>query len=335
MKKRKDGRFVQTLVIDGKRIYFYGKSIQEINKKIFAYQDKQKNKARFDFIADDWWDVHEPTLEKQSVNGYKSSLASCKAFFKDFFVYDIKPKDIKEYLDIETKKGYSKKTIAHRKMVLNQIFNYAIFNEYLQCNPVVSVKLPRSSKQHKRPPATQTDEQLIKDSFDVWMFPFIVLYTGMRKGEVLALQWKDIDFDNDLIYVTKSLAHNVAKPFIKEPKTESGKRVIPLLAPLKEKLLSVRGDPDDLLFASQVGKPYTLSTFKRKYERFQKETGVKATAHQIRHSYATILFENGVDAKTVQELLGHKQVSTTLDIYTEFRKKKVLDVKNELEKALK
>jgi integrase len=150
----------------------------------------------------------------------------------------------------------------------------------------------------------------------------MALMTGMRKGEILALQWKDIDFETDTIRVTKSVSHSGDRPSIKQPKTEAGNRVVPLLAPLKDKLQTVpKHKQTDYIISDNGKEPLSNSRYCTLMSHYQKETGVTCTAHQLRHSFATIAFEADLDPKTVQEILGHKQLSTTMDIYTSFREK--------------
>jgi integrase len=158
--------------------------------------------------------------------------------------------------------------------------------------------------------------------------------TGMRKGEILALQWKDIDFDEDVIHVTKSVGHQGDRPFIKEPKTEAGTRIVPLLADLKEFLLTFKKRRADHYIISDDGKtPLTNRRYLTLSKHFKEQTGVECTAHQLRHSFATIAFENDVDAKSIQEIIGHKQLSTTMDIYADFREQSVKKAAEKLNKS--
>ena len=138
----------------------------------------------------------------------------------------------------------------------------------------------------------------------------------MRKGEILALQWKDIDFDNNIIHVYKSIYHDGDKPGIKSTKTKASTRIIPLLNPLKERLLQQSNkDKETYLFSDDGKSPLTNKRYNTLFNNYKKETGIQCTAHQLRHSFATIAFENNVDAKIIQEILGHKQLNTT-QIYT-------------------
>lgn len=322
---RADGRLCRAIVDPRthKRVYFYGKTEREINKKIMLYTQKAQIGRSFSEIADEWWEEAEPKLALQSVRSYKLAMSRAVTFFNDIPAKDVTAKDIQKYLTALAKQGYSLKVVSNHRMVVNRILNYAIMEGDIDMNPCASVKTPTNLPKSTREAASRSDEQIIKDNVDLWLFPFFALMTGMRKGEILALTWKDIDFDKNYIYVTKSVAHDGDKPVIKTPKTEAGNRIVPLLTPLRNVLLEKRGKPDEYIISDDGKSPLTNRRFITLYNNYKKATGITATAHQLRHSFATIAFEADLDPKSVQEILGHKQLSTTMDIYTQFREKKL------------
>lgn len=323
LKRRADGRY-QKVITDkrtGKKVFFYGKSEKEINQKILTYTGEQAKGASFSDVADSWWEEAEPSISYQSRQSYSVALKRAQEEFKNFSIIDIKPKDILFYINKLVNKGYAQKTISNHKMVINRIFEFAVLNNYTEFNPCASVKLPKNLQKSKRSAATPEEEKIILESADEWLFPFIALMTGARKGEILALQYKDIDFNAGTIKITKSVYYEGNNPKIKLPKTEAGIRTVPLLDPLREKLLERKFNQEDFIISDEEGKPISKKAFRWRYAQFQKKTGVSCTAHQIRHSYATTAFECNISPKAVQELLGHKQLSTTMDIYTDFRKK--------------
>lgn len=321
MKKRSDGRFRKSITdSNGKRIYFYGSSEREINKKILEYEKKLISGRSFSEVANEWWEDAEPRLAPQSMSAYKPSLRSAIEEFGSCPIKDITPKDIARYMRNLAAQDYSQKTISNRRIVINKIFNHAILEGDIQYNPCTAIPLPKGLSKEQRSAATTTDEEKIKSSNHPWLFPLIAIYSGLRKGEILALTWSDIDFDRDFIHVTKSVAHDGDKPYIKTPKTEAGTRIVPLLLPLRERLLSVKGKPTDYIISDTGKAPLTKRRFDTLYKYYKAEVGIIATAHQLRHSFATVAIENGVDMKSVSEILGHKQISTTLDIYTDFRR---------------
>lgn len=322
---RADGRLCKAIVDPRthKRVYFYGKTEREINKKIMLYTQKAQIGRSFSEIADEWWEEAEPKLALQSIRSYKLAMSRAVTFFNDTPAKNITAKDIQKYLTALAKQGYSQKVVSNHRMVVNRILDYAVMEGDIELNPCASVKTPTDLPKSTREAASRFDEQIIKDNVDLWLFPFVALMTGMRKGEILALKWKDIDFEKNYIYVTKSVAHNGDKPVIKTPKTEAGNRIVPLLLPLRNELTKHIGKPDEYIISDDGKTPLTNRRFITLYDNYRKATGITATAHQLRHSFATIAFEADLDPKSVQEILGHKQLSTTMDIYTQFREKKL------------
>ena len=333
--KRADGR-LQTTVIDpktGKRIYFYGKTAKELKQKILVYNQKQEKGILFTDISAYWWEEAEPQLSLQSKRGYLRAKKRADVEFANIYIKNIKAKDITNYLRELGLEYFSQKTVEKYRLILNLIFKYAIEHNEIEHNPCSDAKMPKGLQKEKRKAASTEEERIIKNTFEGWLFPFFAIYTGMRKGEILALQWKDIDFNENYINVYKSVQHEGDKPSIKSTKTEAGTRYVPLLAPLKERLLSIRPKrEEEYIFSDDGKKPLTNRRYITLFNEYKRTYGVSCTAHQLRHSFATIAFENGIDAKDVQEVLGHKQLSTTLDIYTDFRKSHLKDLTEKLNK---
>lgn len=335
---RADGR-IQTSIFDkqtGKRIYFYARTVKDLKQKIFEYSQRTATGPLFKEAAESWWEEAEPNLALQSRRGYLAAKNKAISEFDDIYIKDIQPKDINSYLKKLSLLYKSQKTIEKHKLILNLIFKYAIERGDIQYNPCSTSKLPKGLVKEKRSSASETDEKIIKERTDLWLFPFFALYSGMRKGEILALQWKDVDFENDLINVYKSVYHDGDRPGIKNTKTEAGTRYVPLLAPLKEQLLLIKEtDVERYIFSDDGKKPLTTRRYNTLFGNYKKETGISCTAHQLRHSFATIAFENEIDPKIIQEILGHKQLSTTMDIYTDLRKSHLKNIANQLNEKLK
>lgn len=333
--KRADGRYCKSIIDPrtGKRVYFYGATEREINKKIMLYTQKVEQGRTFAEIADEWWEEAEPQLAMQSVRSYKLAMSRAVTFFNDVVAKEITAKNIQKYLSALAAQGYSQKVVSNHRMVVNRILDHAVTEGDIELNPCASAKTPNGLPKAQRNAASRSDEEKVRASADVWLFPYIALMTGMRKGEILALQWKDIDFDKNYIHVTKSVAHDGDHPVVKTPKTEAGNRIVPLLAPLKEEFLPRRKKPDEYIISDDGKTPLTNRRFITLYDHYRKTTGITATAHQLRHSFATVAFEVGLDAKSVQEILGHKQLSTTMDIYTQFREAKINQAADLLNKS--
>lgn len=170
----------------------------------------------------------------------------------------------------------------------------------------------------------------MKKSAEVWLLPYLIKYTGLRKGEALALTFVDIDRDAREITVSKSVYYIGNNPHIKTPKTAAGERTVPIFDPLLSELPTA-GKCGDYLFSDDGGKsPLTHRRFGMCWSKFAEETGISCTAHQLRHSYATMLYDLDVDSKVAQALLGHATEAMTREVYTHLRPDKFKSEKDKI-----
>ena len=319
MYQRPDGLYEKGKTINGKRIRFRGKTEREVLQKIAAYEEKQENGLTFEEIAEQWRNEYSKDVEYYSYVKSKAAYNSAKDYFGDMYIKDITPQDISRYYAFLGAKGYAKKTVNNYKAIVSNVFKYAIENGHSDNNPTTLVSVPKKLKQTKRTLPTDEEIKLVKASVncEFGVLAFFLMYTGCRKGEALALQFKDIDYANKKIKITKSVYYESDKPKIKQPKTENGIREIPLLDALIPIL--PKGKPNDYVFSPDGTKPYGQSTFNRHWDKYQEQSGVTCTPHQLRHAYATMLYEAGIDEKLAQEIMGHADIATTRNIYTHIR----------------
>lgn len=324
-KKRKDGRCEKVVTINGKRKHFYGKDESEILQKIAAYQEKEENGPLFSEIADQWRDSYEKEVEHYTYEKTKAAYKRLKDYFDGDFIKDITPQDVNRFYNYMATKGYAKKTVNNHRTVLSNIFKFGIIQGCISSNPATIVDLPKRLPQKRRELPSDTDIQKVKQSTNCTfgLFPYFLMYTGCRKGEALALQYKDIDFKNKQITISKSVYYVGNQPNIKQPKTAAGVRKIPLLDKLAP--LIPKGKKNDYIFSPDGTLPYDQSAFRRIWDKYTKESGVTATPHQLRHAYATLLYEAGIDEKLAQELMGHADITTTKNIYTHIRTSRIND----------
>lgn len=324
MVKRKDGRWQESISINGKRTFFYGRTKNEVKQKMAAFTEKEEAGPLFEDVIDEWWELHESKIAANTAKSYRPAVQRARDRFAGVRIKDITSKDIQIHINEIGRLYPSLKVSQTQRLIYNLCFKFARKSGYVSESPVFDIEC--HGKKTRRPVPNQETLNLIKCNIDApfGIFPFLILYTGLRRGEALALTAKDIDFENDRIYVTKSIYYLNNKPFVKEPKTESGIRSVPLLAPLKEILKDYCKKNKGYLFADDNGDPLPDYRVEDLLIAYRKKTGADFTPHQLRHAYATvILYENGVAAKDAQAILGHAQVSTTLDIYTEFRESRV------------
>ncbi len=272
------------------------------------------DKHSFVDIADQWAEEAFEQLAYRTLSCYTAPLKTVKEYFNDCYIEDINHKQIKDYFDFLVQKGFSKKTIQNYRIVLCLIFKSAVLKDICPHNTAADVPIPKGLKSSRRVLPSLVDIEKIKSNVNAefGLFYFLILYTGIRRGEALALAYEDIDFNNNTIKIEKSVYHKHNRPVLKSPKTESGIRTIPLLDPLKKVLDQTK---KGIIFSDEKGNYLTRYQVESGISNYRELTGIECTPHQLRHEFATILHEADIDDKEIQELLGHSDISTTKNIY--------------------
>lgn len=319
--RRPDGLYTKSITYNGKRVQFYGKTEKEVFNKIAAYKEEADKGEKFSVVAERWQAEHWKEIAPTTQKGYDSIYNEILEYFKDDYINQITHKDVSRYLK-QLPNTYAYSTCHQRLAVLKMIFRYAVTEDIITDSPCSEMKVPKGHSTKKRRAPSASEITTIKknvavtyDGFRVGVLAVFLLYTGLRKGEALALTHKDIDSGNKRITVKKSAYWVENEAQLKTPKTESGVREIILpsyLLPLLPK-----GRADDYVFSTEPRELLTQSFYTKAWKYWQEETGLDLTAHQLRHGYATLLHEMGVDIKDAQKLLGHANTSITQNVYTE------------------
>lgn len=318
--KRPDGLYEAIRVIDGKRVAFRGKTAAIVEQKMIAYREKAALAPLFKDVSEAWEEEHIQTLAYNTARGYKSQNKLVTEHFGEERINEITPSEVQAY--IASFKTQARKTVTNRLLTLNLIFNYAVLHGYIQTNPCTSVRIPKGLSHKHREAPTEAETKIIKAhaSDPDGLMPALILCTGCRKGEAMGLLDTDIDRKAKTISITRSVYFQHNRPQIKPPKSAAGVRVTPVPDFLLKLLPKVKkGKTGKPVFPGKDGGYMTAGEFERMWTRRQKMTGLKLTAHQIRHGYATILYESDIQPKDAQMYLGHAQLSTTMDIYTHIR----------------
>ena len=313
-----DGRTVR------KSLYY--RTPEELAAKILAAQKQEKKAGTFAEAADAWSAEAFPFLQKGTVISYTAALRRAVEEFGDDRLDEIAPADLQAFYDRLALQGYSKQTVHVQRLVVGLVFKFACLHRGLAVNPNRETGQPRTIKgATKTPILPDADVQRIVDGLDqpFGLFPFLLLYSGLRRGEALALTWGDVDLKANVIHVRRSVSFPVNQPVIKTPKSESGVRDVPIVAPLATALKQKkpRGNSAGVYLFAMTGKNAPLSkiVFQERWAAWKASTGYEGNTRQLRHLFATFCFEAGVAPKDAQAILGHSSIDVTMDVYTEIR----------------
>jgi integrase len=335
---RKDGRYMTTYADEKGRHALYDRDPENLYRKLQAVLDKGSSLPTFRQAAEDWERCHREEISHRTWCNYLPHYNQILSRHGKKPVDQVTALDVINHLTTAKAQGYSATVVNSIRSVYRMIFDHAIVNDWVKFNPVTSVRLPKGLKRGKRTAPTDEEIRVIFNSVDLpfGLFPFLLLCTGLRKSEALALTWDDLDFDRCEISVTKSLEYPTGStPMVKAPKTEAGVRVVPMVDMLREKLLQAKSVADSVYIfpapdsnrAGKGGGMMTLRGYEGAWERYCTLAGLmedgkpSVTAHNLRHGTATLMFEMEVDELTAQRILGHSRVEITREIYTELREK--------------
>lgn len=350
----KTGLYYTTRTINGKLRKFRSKDPEKLAEKVAAAVNAPPPVPTFREVAEQWQEKKWQTIEQKTKACYTAPYNRALDEFGDTPMPDILPADVSRFIQRLGAQGYSAKTVKIQKSVLRMIFSDAILHDppIITSNPADYVQIPRGLARTKRSAPDDETMQTIIDSVRTayfGLFPYLLLYTGCRRGEALALTWDDIDFKAKTIRINKEYIYPNGVPVLKLPKTEAGIRTVPLLPGLEAVLEKPKdAKPTTLLFPAPDGRPLQENAFRRRWRHYCKDTGLVTdtvetrtnskgreyqvhiytptlTPHQLRHGYATVLYEADIDEKTAQSLLGHADIHTTLQIYTDIRTKYLED----------
>ena len=322
--QRKDGLFETIKTINGKRVAFRGHSCREVDQKLLAYREEKERGRLFPKVADEWEREHEKEVKEASRIAYRSSVRRLKAAFPGP-VKEIKPIDVKRYLVGFEKQGYAAQTATRELSILRAILSYAVMAGDIDINPAAEVKISRGLPKQTREALTEDQEREVKvrwKDVEFGLFALFLLYTGMRRGEALAITYQDIDRKKGVILVNKKLSYaSSSRPALEDwTKSENGIREVPLLAPLAAALPKGRIGP---VFPGRDGGYMTNVELYKSWRRFCQDIGFseQITPHCFRHSFATICYEAGLDPRQAAKICGDTP-ETLEKVYTHLRQGK-------------
>lgn len=363
---RKDGRYQGSYTDETGRHFVYDRDPEKLWHKL--NDPKEEKNLLFREIAQAWQNDAWEKIRDGTKSCYDAPFNRAVERFGDREAAEIEPHEISTHLQILKAQGLSASTIKKQKVVYKQIFQYAImdrvFGKTIRYNPVLNVKLPDGLPKPKEREAPE--DEIVKnirakaETAYFGMFAFFLICTGFRRGEALAVQWKDIDFKKGTITCGETISHRTGTAKAAPPKTDSGYRTVPLLPALSDRLERPDDaqDTDYIFYGEDPSKPMSQSTYNRRWKHYCKDMGFvtdepetrtsvqgkvyvvhnykpSLTAHNLRHGYATMLYEADVDVYTAKTLLGHSEIETTMAIYTHLRSRKKMESLDKLKEYSK
>ena len=359
--QRKDGYYV------GRYTTSTGKRVQKIFLKLNAckkwvadgqYLELHSN-IQFpeNMLVSEWYKywiaVKEKTVRLNTLDNYIDRYrVNIEPVLGQKLLRDVSTIDCQRVLNRMADEGYKNTSIMQAKATLHNMLDYAYQNNVLSKNPCTKVVQYNIGEKSSNREALSVDEQrkilkAISGNKYEKQYRF-ALQTGLRAGELIGLEWKDVDFGNKTISVKRTCRYKykLKEWRIGDPKSRNGKRTIPLTEEAFEilneqkridhslKMIELKWK--DTIFLRPDGKPANNTELDIELYTVCKKNGLsKISMHILRHTFATRCAEAGMIPKTLQMILGHSNIATTMNIYvhaTEDQKKKEMDM---VESALK
>lgn len=299
-----------------------------------------------DIYLSDWLTFIEQNRKLNTYNRYKGIINThILPYIGKIKLQELSPNDIDRLINEINKKNISNTTIQNIYLVLNNALNRAYKLKLINENPCTFIDKPKR-RRFEGTPLEPEDISRIYDKLDLKVYNNFIMYTalrivielGLRRGELSGLQWEDVDFDKNIITIKNNLIYSNGHTYLTSPKTSESHRKLYFSNNLKELLKSykVQQAKDKI----EYGKDYISNTFNdsicnfvmrwkdghfvhpnyytTKFKQILQMADLDKNTrfHDLRHTNATLLLKQGVDFKTIQMRLGHKDINTTLNIYS-------------------
>lgn len=332
---RQDGRF-EGRILKGKREgkrkyqYFFGKTREEVRNKMEHYHYRtNKNQCcskPLAILIEDWFFNIRHQIKESTMANYRMKIAKhILPTFGKMPIDSIHSNEIYKFIDCKKKLGLSNRYISDILVLMKSIFKYAA-KIYHIFNPMSDISMPKKKAPEIRLLDSEEEDQLcqyLKSHLDHTALGIAIsMYTGVRIGELTALQWKDVDFKKRILTVRKTLQRiqcqdetTKTKLIITEPKSESSKRKIPIPVHILPLLIKFQGEENEYLISGKE-IPTEPRTLQYRFSKILKNVKLPSVHfHSLRHMFASKCIRLGFDIKTLSEILGHSSVEITLNRY--------------------
>ena len=335
--KRKDGRWECAVMLgfqrDGrrKRKSFYGKTKKEALDKMHDYQRKLENgeispeaspvrygKVLFSEWADTWFEGHKDSISRTTEQSYRYTLKALKERMGAWTIASIRAMDIESVLRDFRKEGKSDSYVAKARGMLYQIMNKAEANDLIRRNPVACAEKMRSSKPVEEKEAFTAEEvkalMLSLPNDQIGNSIRLMLCTGIRMQELLALEPGLIEADGSMIHIRQAVKTVAGKVEIGTPKSRDSTRDVPVPSGMRGMVMNLRESAEKFVFQSPVKEqPFDPKHYREKFKQYVGAIpNVRVlTPHSCRHTYVSQMQALGVDLATIQSMVGHADLEMT------------------------
>lgn len=289
-------------------------------KLFYRIEELKKPKPpTFGDLIDAWQAEHDAETAFKTAESYIAPCRRLKEELGDILAEEVTPLELQNFLNRMARRKYSKRTVQLHLTVIRLVYQRAVLLGILPVDTSAVLSIPKglSTQRREVPKDAALAAVLASEKEEMGPFALTLYYTGLRRGEALALRYEDIDRKERIIHVRRALQFTPNYPEVKEPKTEAGVRDVHYPEALNKILPKKKSGP---VFPGPDGKSYmNKGNFIYRWQKYCEAIGHDITCHQLRHYYATAMYEAGVPVIAAQAQLGHKNASTTMGIYTHLR----------------
>lgn len=344
--KRRDGRWEGRFICErkpnGQALYHsvYGKSYAEVRQKLQVQREENSRRLlrgctmTVKTLIDCWLSANSYSIKSSSQERYRLLIDKhINPELGSILVCNLTAEILNQFVEkklrngrLDGKGGLAPKTVNDILVIIKSALKLASRKYQYKGSDLSDVKAP-AMKGRKIEVFGENETKIMAEA--AVSVPTITnlsilmsLEAGLRLGEVCALRWSDINFDDGVVHIRRTALRinygGRSQLTIQTPKSDASERIVPLTAKLLNLLKAARNgvDPEAYILTGSSRKPMEPRTMQYRFQRFLKILGIKKRGyHATRHSFATRCAEHGVDAKSLSEILGHANVQTTLQMY--------------------
>ncbi len=332
--KRKDGRFEVAIFVQTplgrQRVRRYTETRLEADDLLVELRKKNRQgiltssrEKKFGEYMDYWLATKKNTVSPHTYTSYESTVRLyLKPSLGNKYLAKLNVADTQSFLDKQLELGKSVRNVQKMRIALSSILQKAASEELVIRNVARLTELPTYRPKVAAPWNFNQLGIFLEQSSTSKFYPIFLIMSlyGLRTSEALGLSWADIDVVNKVIRIRHQVQYRQGIYVYTEPKTQAGKRELPLTNIIASALSQVprndQGPLPDIIFKTSGNMPIDNNNLRRSFKHISKLAGLPIiTLHYLRHTAATNLKDLGVAAKEAQSILGHAHISTTLQIY--------------------